>query len=232
MKLKFESSKLGCGVENPLIKKDVFGYFADDLVELKKYIDDGKLIPRVLKDIDLELPLPYEDQYGAKWKYFYIVNEHEGVVFDEKRLGYGRENPLIKEGAKGIFSDSYRNIRIDLEDGYELETLKDIDLESYLPYGDEYGKGWALFYVIEEAEVKPLNFHKLAQLVGETFVKKEDNTKWIMEEISLRNGGLFYVTLHCEGVFRRSEDSQGLFERFTFENGDPIGEVEEEHDEV
>ena len=232
MKLKFERSKLGCGVENPLIKKDAFGYFSDDLVELKKYIEDGKLIPRVLKDVDLGLPCPYEDEYRAKWKYFYFVSEQEEVVFDAERLGYGEENPRIKKGAKGYFSDSYRNIRTYIEKRDDLDTLKDVDLESHLPYEDQYGNGWSLFYVVEEAELQPLSFHKLARLVGETIVKKEDSTKWIIEEIALRTGGLFYVTLHCEGVSRRSEDSQGLFERFTFENGDPIGEVEEEHDGV
>lgn len=78
------------------------------------------------------------------------------MKFDEKRLGYGVENPLIKKGAKGYFSDYLKNIKNYVENQENAgcfygELTEEPSLDRTKAYQkDAMTLAWQFFYVMEE----------------------------------------------------------------------------------
>lgn len=94
------------------------------------------------------------------------------MKFEDKRVGYGRPNPMIAKGAKGYFSDYMssleRYVRNDRKNDQYME-LQSTEFGDDNPYEDQKGTCWKFFYVVEEAGgLLPLSNKDLHALLGTT----------------------------------------------------------------
>ena len=58
------------------------------------------------------------------------------MKFDVGRVGFGSENPLIKKGSRGFFSDNFQSLKkfVENENTDMMGILEGIDIDSNYPY--------------------------------------------------------------------------------------------------
>lgn len=162
--------------------------------------------------------------------------------FEDKRLGYGAENPLIKKGAKGYFSDSLKDLKLTVNKGYGMEwgthysELKnDPEITLQRAYVNSEGWYWQFFYVVEEApepKYRPYTNHELLDMIGFQVRDKESMRLWKIQAFTRASMEEAVVSLvSCEksfssaadGVYRRDVTARKLLAEFTHTNGVALG---------
>lgn len=154
--------------------------------------------------------------------------------FDEKRVGYGRPNPMIAKGAKGYFSDYMssleRYVRNDRKNDQYME-LQSTEFGHDNPYEDQKGTCWKFFYVVEEApelKYQPFSDKALLELLGNHIIDKSTRDKYRIATFYKHYLNESEVLVaHVDAKDNVWKTAEMLLDLYTFEDGSPVGEIQQ-----
>lgn len=114
--------------------------------------------------------------------------------FEDKFLGWGEPNPLIKVWAHGYFNNDYRQLRKMVEN-YDPVTYRQFrgeltrfDSDSKFPYTMNNGLSYRHFYMTDKATPRVLPDEELIKLVGTTVWHKDTMTFYRIAKVVKKVG--------------------------------------------